>query len=47
LLWDLLAARADLLLVTGDKLLLKDRGMQGRVVAPQGFVAGPGLERRS
>ncbi|MDZ4348696.1 MAG: putative toxin-antitoxin system toxin component, PIN family [Xanthomonadaceae bacterium] len=47
LLWDLLAARADLLLVTGDKLLLKDRGMQGRVVAPQGFVAGPDLDRRS
>lgn len=40
LLWDLLAARADLLLVTGDKLLLEDYGMQGRVIAPQVFVAG-------
>ena len=40
LLWELLAARADLLLVTGDKLLLLDAGMQGRVVSPQAFVAG-------
>lgn len=40
LLWGLLAARADLLLVTGDKLLLRDSGMQGRVIAPQAFVAG-------
>lgn len=39
LLWDLLAARADLLLVTGDKLLLRDTGMKGRVVSPQAFVA--------
>ena len=40
LLWELLAARADLLLVTGDKLLLRDAGMQGRVISPQAFVAG-------
>jgi predicted nucleic acid-binding protein len=40
LLWGLLAARADLLLVTGDKLLLRDAGMQGRVISPQAFVAG-------
>ena len=40
LLWVLLAAKADLLLVTGDKLLLRDAGMQGRVISPQAFVAG-------
>ena len=40
LLWGLLAARADLLLVTGDKPLLRDAGMQGRVISPQAFVAG-------
>jgi len=40
LLWDLLAAKADLLLVTGDKLLLQDAGMQGRVISPRVFVAG-------
>ncbi len=40
LLWELLAARADLLLITGDKLLLRDTGMQGRIVSPQAFVAG-------
>ena len=39
LLWELLAAKADLLLVTGDKLLLRDAGMQGRVISPQAFVA--------
>lgn len=39
LLWDLLAARADLLLVTGDKLLIQDAGMQGRVISAQAFVA--------
>ena len=37
-LWDLLAARADLLLATGDKALLADRGMQPRVVTPLSFV---------
>ena len=40
LLWELLAARADLLLVTGDKLLLKDAGMRGRVVTPKRFLMG-------
>ena len=40
LLWDLLAARADLFLVSGDKLLLRDAGMQGRVVSAQAFIAG-------
>ena len=38
LLWELLAARADLLLVTGDKALQRDAGMQARVVSPQSFV---------
>lgn len=40
LLWELLAARVDLLLVTGDKLLLRDAGMRGRVISPLAFVAG-------
>ena len=40
LLWELLAARADLLLVTGDKALQRDPGMQSRVVSPQSFVEG-------
>ncbi len=40
LLWELLAARADLLLITGDELLLRDAGMQGWVASPQAFVAG-------
>ena len=40
LLWELLVAKATLLLVTGDKLLLKDLGMRGRVISPQEFVAG-------
>ena len=40
LLWELLAAKADLMLVTGDKLLLRDAGMRGRVISPQAFVAG-------
>jgi len=38
LLWDLLAARADLVLVTGDKRLSQDVGMRGRVVSPADFV---------
>ena len=40
LLRGLLAARADPLLITGDKLLLRDAGMRGRVVSPNTFVAG-------
>ena len=39
-LWELLAARADLLLVTGDKALQRDAGMRPRVVSPQSFVEG-------
>jgi uncharacterized protein len=35
-----LAAKSDLLLVTGDKLLLHDTGMRGRVLSPSEFVAG-------
>jgi predicted nucleic acid-binding protein len=38
LLWELLAARTDLLLVTGDKALLQDGGVRGRVLSPQKFV---------
>jgi uncharacterized protein len=38
LLWDLLAARADLLLVTGDKALQRDAAMRTRVLSPQAFV---------
>ncbi len=37
-LWDLLAARADLMLVAGDKRLLRDAVMQGRVFSPQEFL---------
>jgi hypothetical protein len=33
-LWDLLSLRADLVLVTGDKRLLPDAGMQPHVVSP-------------
>ena len=40
LLWELLSARAGLVLVTVDKLLLRDAGMRGRVISPQAFVAG-------
>lgn len=40
LLWELLAAKSDLLLVTGDKLLLRHAGMRGRVLSPSDFVAG-------
>ena len=40
MLWELLAVRADLLLVTGDKALQRDAGMQPRVVSPQSFVEG-------
>lgn len=38
-LWDLLATRTDLMLVTGDKLLLQDETMQQRVILPQTFIA--------
>ena len=39
MLWDLLAARADLVLVTSDKRLLRDPGMRGRVITPEAFLA--------
>jgi hypothetical protein len=38
-LWELLAARPDLVLVTSDKLLLRDRAMRGRVITLQAFLA--------
>jgi len=38
LLWELLSARADLVLVTGDKLLLQNAAMQGRVISPHSFL---------
>ena len=38
LLCDLLAAKPDLLLVTGDKQLLLEGALQGRVLSPQAFV---------
>ena len=39
MLWELLAARADLVLVTSDKLLLRDRPMRGRVITPEAYLA--------
>lgn len=39
-LWNLLAARADVLLVTGDKALQFDAGMRSRVLSPKAFVDG-------
>ncbi|MEO5882413.1 MAG: PIN domain-containing protein [Caldimonas sp.] len=39
MLWDLLAARADLVLVTGDNRLLRDRGMRGRVISVEAYLA--------
>jgi predicted nucleic acid-binding protein len=38
-LWDLLDARADLVLVTGDKLLLHHAGIRGRALSPGDFIA--------
>jgi len=40
LVWELLATRADLLLVTADKLLRRDAGLQWRVISLQAFVPG-------
>lgn len=40
LLWELLAAKSDLLLVTGDKLLLRHAEMRGWVLSPSEFMAG-------
>ena len=39
MLWELLAARADAVLVSSDKLLLRDRAMRGRVVTPDVWLA--------
>lgn len=39
LLWELLAAKSDLLLVTGDKLLPNHAGMRRRVLSPSESVA--------
>jgi predicted nucleic acid-binding protein len=39
MLWELLAARNDLVLVTCDKRLLRDRGMRGRVITAEAFLA--------
>jgi predicted nucleic acid-binding protein len=39
-LWNLHAARAELVLVTGDAALLRDSSMRGRVVSARAFVAG-------
>jgi predicted nucleic acid-binding protein len=38
LLWDLLAVRRDLILVTGDKALLRSVEMKTRVLLPSSFV---------
>lgn len=38
LLWDLLAARPELLLITGDKALQRDIAMRLRVLSPQAFI---------
>ncbi len=38
-LWNLLASRSDLVLVTGDKLLLQDAAMLERVITPANFAA--------
>lgn len=46
-LWDLLAQRQDLLLVTGDKLLLQDQAMRGRVITPADFWAGDQQPRQA
>ena len=42
---DLLAVRADLVLVTGDKLQLQDALMQDRVILPQKFCGAMGALR--
>ena len=37
-LWELLAVRDDLVLVTGDKRLQRDRTMGSRIFSPAAFV---------
>ena len=39
MLWELLAARADAVLVTSDRLLLRDKAMRGRVLTPEAWLA--------
>jgi hypothetical protein len=39
-LWDLLAADPALRLVTGDKRLRRDAGMQPRVISPEACMSG-------
>ena len=46
-LWNLLSTRHDLNLVTGDRQLLEDSGMVGRVLAPATFVRGFAHSRRT
>lgn len=41
MLWDLLSARADTVLVTQDKMLLDDAAMRNRVVTPVQFLNQP------
>lgn len=41
LLWDLLAAKPELLLATDDKALQRDAAMRSRVVSPQAFADAP------
>lgn len=38
LLWELLAAHPDVILVTGDKLLIRNSDEKGRVISPADFV---------
>lgn len=40
LLWDLLATRSDLTLVTGDMALQADKAMRRRVLSPRQFLGG-------
>lgn len=40
LLWDLLAARTDLVLITGDRALPEDAAMQSRLLSPREFIEG-------
>ena len=47
LLWDLLGTRADLILVTADKLLLRDRQMRGRVISAEAFLAAGAFAARA
>lgn len=42
MLWDLLAAHPELVLVTGDKPLLGSAPMRGRVISPMAFLSGQG-----